>query len=309
MPATSTIDRADGPQAVDEGIVWELEELGEFKDARGARWSNRWLGVVVAAAVAIVGFGFVGRWSSDDPVTTRAEETRQAADAPPPARPDADPVAFVLTDPVDGEAIDGSVVEVRGVAHRAFGTVHLAVRLGDAVLGWTNLDVRERGAVSATIRVFAPSFSVPVVLSIDSAATRSGAGLAIALGLRLHAPAAVAVWRTALTGPSDAPSVLVEGYGPETTRDLRVQVYAADARGIAIGAASVGHEDGRPGALGGGMLGLGSFTVRLTLDEPAPGEALVVSVTWRDHAGGSLHETRQVTRSSTKPPVDPERRR
>jgi hypothetical protein len=154
--------------------------------------------------------------------------------------------------------------------------------------------------------VFAPSFGVPVVLRIASGASSHGPGVEMSIGLRLHAPAGIGIWRTVIGGPNESPSVLVEGFGPETTRDVVIGVSTAGGRVLVDEKASVGYEDGRPGAVGGDMIGLGSFTVRLGLDDPLP-SVLIVSVTWRD-ANGSVNSVGQVIEESSQPRV-PLRRR
>ena len=48
--------------------TWEIEELTQVHEGLGSRWSNRWVSVVVAVAVGIVGFGFVGQRPAEKPV-------------------------------------------------------------------------------------------------------------------------------------------------------------------------------------------------------------------------------------------------
>jgi hypothetical protein len=306
LPARS-IAQPDATWTVDATATSEIEDLGVIHQIGGTPWSNRWLGVAIAIAVAIVGFGFVGHWTSEGPAPATpgpalADDTRsRSAEAP-----DGDLAPFVVTTPADGDTIHGGVVEISGFARRPIGTIHLAILLGDAVLGWTNLEVGEPGRVTTSIRVFAPSFGVPVVLRIASGASSHGPGVEMSIGLRLHAPAGIGIWRTVIGGPNESPSVLVEGFGPETTRDVVIGVSTAGGRVLVDEKASVGYEDGRPGAVGGDMIGLGSFTVRLGLDDPLP-SVLIVSVTWRD-ANGSVNSVGQVIEESSQPRV-PLRRR
>jgi len=306
MPASS-IAQPDATWTAETTTTTEIEDLGAVHQVGGAPWSNRWLGVAIAITVAIVGFGFVGQWTSEGPAPATtgpalaADTGSRRAEAP-----DDDLAPFVVTTPADGDTIHSGVVAISGFARRPMGTIHLAIWLGDAVLGWTNLEVGVPGRVTTAIRVFAPSFGVPVVLRIDSGASSHGPGVEIGIGLRLHAPAGISIWRTVIGGPNEASSVLVEGFGPETTGDLAVRVSTAGGRVLATEQAAVGQEDGRPGAVGGQMIGLGSFTVRLRLADPLP-SLLIVSVTWRD-ADGSVNSVGQVIQESSQPRV-PLRRR
>ncbi len=276
---------------------WEIEELSDVRERVGSGLSNRLLGALIAVAVGIVGFGFSGHWSSPDPASGPAATALPAATAEPPAAP---AVASLLTlsAPVDGTRVDGSLVEVRGFARRALGTVHLAVWLGGAVLGWTNLEVGGAGPVRATIRVFAPPFDLPVVLRVSSATAGREAGVAMTVALHMRAAPGVTLWRCQLVGPQESRLVKMEGVGPRTTGAVEIEVRTASGNMLAASTGRIGDEDGRPGAPGGRMLGLGSFTLRLTLDKPPPTGELLVIVTWHDASGGMV---RTVTRTVDRP--------
>jgi hypothetical protein len=172
----------------------------------------------------------------------------------------------------------------------------MAVVMGDAVLGWTNLDVRAPGAVSASIRVFAPPFGALVVLRIDGGASRFGPRFSSTTALQLHAPSGVTLWRIAPAGPPTAHSIRVEGFGPETVTDVEVRLTTGDGRVIASATAPIGYDDRRPGSVGGDSIGLGSFAVRLDLDGRMPTDPVLLRLRWHVGAGGPLHEIQERVR-------------
>ncbi len=284
---------------------WEIEDLTEIQHVGGATWSNRWLGVVIAIAVAIVGFGFVGHWSTgvQTPRARALEPAHDpgAVDGGEPSTSSDSQAPFELTSPAAGTRLEGGLVEVHGIAARPLGSVHMAIWLGDVVLGWTNVDVPSAGPVTASIRVFAPPFTAPVELRIDSGTTGSGEGLATVVAFRLHAASSVGLWRTRVEPAPAGTTVRVEGFGSVSTEDLEITVRAADDRVLATSTPSIGQEDGRPGSFGGGLLGLGSFTAKITLAGPLPSGRLTLFLTWRDRPGDDPREISVVLRESSKP--------
>jgi hypothetical protein len=290
------------PDGSDDGFVdagapdeWRLEELIAARETLGSRWSNRWLGAMIAVAVGIVAYGFVGQLTDTPPRPATA-----VSGCPPVAANvmaqaiESEPAAFVLTTPADGTEVRAGVIDVRGIAGRGLGTLHIAVVMGDAVLGWTNLDVRAAGPVSTSIRVFAPSFDAPVVLRIDSRASSHGPGFSSATALRLHAPAGVNVWRITRVGSLTTRAIRVEGFGPATVKDVEVGLTTSDGRVIASATAPIGYDDGRPGSVGGESIGLGSFAVRLDIHGPLPTGPVVLRLRWHVGAGGDLREIREI---------------
>ena len=170
---------------MDDATAWEIEDLTEARSGLGAGHTNRWFGVAIAVLAAVVGLGFIGRSATGPEVATivAPQETSQLT----PAFSDiATSSNFTLSAPVSGTTAEGGLVAVRGTAHRALGTLHVAVRLGDAILGWTNLAVRAAGHVEATIRVFAPPFDAPARLTIESAGVDEQPRVDIAVDIRLR---------------------------------------------------------------------------------------------------------------------------
>ena len=300
MRYNATVQALDA--APTDTVDWETEELTEIQHVGVPSWSNRWLGVVIAVAVAVVGFGFAGRWSNDGTTVQPAHVEPTSTTAPTEAHAATiDPASFELTSPAAGAILDDSVVRIRGIAGRALGTVHMAVWLGDAVLGWTNVEVPAAGSVSATIRTFAPAFDAPVVLRIGGGSSPSGPGFESTVALHLRVSTVVAVWRTNLRTEANTTTFLIDGYGPLSAGQLDLRLIADDGRVLASGSTTTLVETGRPGSAGGRLVGLGSFTARLSVAGPIPAGALTVSLTWHDGPHGISHEIRQAARDSSKP--------
>jgi hypothetical protein len=292
-------------EPADAAMDWVIEELTENEQVGGARGSNRWLGVAIAIAVAIVGFGLAGGLTTRKPPTTspRTGLGEGPAIVAEPSPSAVEPFEVIV--PGDGARVDGSVVEVDGWAERPLGTVHLAIRLGDVVLGWTNLEVPAAGPVHASIRVFAPAFEVPVVLRVGGVPSDGGAAFETDVDLRLGLTTPVDLWRTSVRTDETSATILVDGFGPMTERDLVVRVLSADNRVLGSTPVSIGIEDGRPGSLGGRLIGLGSFSARIVVGGSIAGPGLTLVAAWRDRPAGTLREIRRQIGESRKPGVLP----
>lgn len=301
-PLGTTHTKTAGEPA-DPAMDWVIEDLTEYQQVGSIARSKRWLGVAIAVVVAIVGFGFAGGLTTPKPPTTSPRPG--LGDGPAiVAAPSASTMQpFEVTVPGDGARVDGSVVEVDGWAGRPLGTVHMAIRLGDAVLGWTNLEVPAAGPVHAAIRVFAPAFEVPVVLRVGGAPSDGGAAFETDVGLRLGLTTPVDLWRTSVRTDGTSATILVDGFGPMTARDLVVSVLAADDRVLGSTPVSIGIEDGRPGSLGGRLIGLGSFSARVMVGGAIPPGELTLVAAWRHRPTDTLREIRRTIAESSKPGV------
>jgi hypothetical protein len=292
-------------ERADTAMDWVMEEMTEKQQVGGVAGSKRWLGVAIAVAVAVVGFGFAGDLTTHKPPTTSPRTG--LGDGPVivavPSASAEEP--FEVTVPGDGARVDGSVVEVGGWAGRPLGTVHMSIRLGDAILGWTNLEVPVAGPVHAAIRVFAPAFEVPVVLGLGGAPSGGGPAFETDVGLRLGLTTPVGIWRTSVRTDGASATILVDGFGPMTERDLVVRVLSADNRVLGSTPVSIGIEDGRPGSLGGRLIGLGSFSARLMVGGSIPPGELTLVVTWRHRPADTLREIRTTIGEPSKPGVLP----
>jgi hypothetical protein len=282
---------------MDDVTAWEIEDLTEARSGLGAGHTNRWFGVAIAVLAAVVGLGFIGRSATGPEVATivAPQETSQLTPAFSDILTSSN---FTLSAPVRGTTAEGGLVAVHGTAHRALGTLHVAVRLGDAILGWTNLVVRAAGHVEGTIRVFTPPFDTPARLTIESAGVDGQPRVDIAVDIRLRGVAGPALW-VARLGPDDADRTFeVEGFGPLGT-NVDVTVSTADGRTLATKRRTIEVEEMRPGSAGAAMIGLGSFAVRLRLDDADAAGTVVV--------GAGTNST--VIQEKTKPRVIAERRR
>jgi len=293
----------------DRAAGGEIEELtGVERDLVSPR-SSRWIGLFLTVAVAIIGYGFVSH-ASDPPTTSRAPEPagpgdagwlphvpRNGGEGPMAADPAADN-ALTITAPAGGStitggvAVTGGVVVVEAVAGRPLGTVHVSVAIGEAVLGWRDVDVRRAGPLELRIPVFAPAFDAPVVLRLAAAAMGGEPGVVVSRDLRLDVPSAVGFWDAVPTGIVDdagRAELLIQGYGPRASRTIEIAMR--DARGVvrARSAVPISYDSTVPGAPGGRVLGLGSFTARLWVaaDDAGP---WTLRAEWPDASTGThLH--------------------
>lgn len=310
MKYTVTI-QAPGTEKAQAGADFDpepvIEDLTEFRRAADTPWSNRWLGVVIALAVAIVGLGFTGHWMSVDLASSQVSQAKASVAPAPTATATVDNASFVLISPVDGSLLDGGVVEIRGASRRALGTVHVSVWLGDAVLGWTNLEIRAAEPVLATVRVFAPAVDLPVKLRIESAKSPAGPGVEILRDLRIRTTTTVGLWPVRVTTADASGTVVVDGFGPIASA-VAIRITDADERVVALKTTTIGSEEGRPGAFGGRLIGLGSFSVRMSLHDRPPCDPLTLTVSWRDETTGALREIHQPILESARSGAGQKRR-
>jgi hypothetical protein len=262
---------------MDDATAWEIEDLTEANAGLGVGRTTLWIGVLLAVLVAIVGFGFIGRTTSEEAIAGSSTTPVPGAATHPRdlelATTSSDPL--VVTAPREGAGVAGGVVKVEGMASRALGTVHLAVRLGNAVLGWANVEVAAAGPMKGTVHVFAPAFDVPVELRIDSAGSVGRPGVALVIRVHLNAAAGVGLWSAGIVDQGSTPVVVVHGYANRSDGTVDVQARASDARVLGATRARIVVEQSRPGSAGGSMIGLGSFTARVPLSTRPVGPVIV----------------------------------
>lgn len=270
--------------------LWEEEEVhGDFGSGQLAGRGRRlWIAIALVAVVA--GLGFVGRFGQDA--------------GAPGSRPGSGPAAmashaailpFSVTTPAEDATMEGSVVEVRGVATEAVGLIHLGVVVGGAVIGWSTVHAEEPGPWSASIPIYAPPAAVeaqllgwasPPGVVAPRTAFQMRAAAAIVLPLAIHSNGPIEVWPVATHRSGQMTSISVAGSAPLTVGRLTVALADSDGRRLASQDAPVIVDDARPGSGGGHALGLGSFAVELTLGSPIREGPLRVLVDWRDVIGG-----------------------
>jgi hypothetical protein len=288
----------------------QIIELAGAEHGLVRNGSRRWLGVVIAVAAAVTGFGFVSHGSEAAllgaaparpavaVVASAGPERRVGSIATDPASqtPDARPIVVVA--PADGAKVTsgvvmtGGVVTVDAAADRVLGTVRASVSMGELVLGERVIDVQAVGPFKVRIPVFPPPFDAPVTLRLQASTPGSGAGFDVARGFRLAIPSAVGFWQATPTGTVDAKGrvqLQIRGYAPLSARSIDIAIR--DPRGHDVAAASVriAFDADLPGAAAGRILGLGTFDATVWLPRASVGQHSLCG-TWRDAATGArLH--------------------
>ena len=301
--AISERSASDGSSPSDrDAAIWVIEEIGPAGPAEVRRTGvDRWLCLCIAVLGAVVGFGFIGRIGGDGDASGTPRPSValvQALASPrvgqtPSADPDRD-VPLTLASPVEGAMIESTTVDVTGVASRRLGTVHLAVVLGGAVLGWTDVEVPGPGRLTASIPVFAPPVAVQAQLvatvggtDVRAAAGSTGPALeAVRRSLRLHPGGPIGLWPARLQRSNERTDLIASGYAPVGVGRVHIRVVTQDGRPLGIAAADVKLDEARPGTPGGYGLGLGSFEARVALGTFLGAGPLRVEVDWRDAIGG-----------------------
>ena len=253
---------------------WVIEELTDPRPRAVRHGSNRWVGVAIGVAVAAVGFGFVSHIT--DPAPTPGSQAAAGATAGAPASAKvtapsttddtaviAPMTPLVISSPVRGATVDGGLVEVRGVAERPLGGVHLSIVLGDAVLGWTNLEIDQAGPFRTEVPIYAPAFEVPAVLRIEGLALGIEPGRSLSIDLHLNAGAPVGLWRAGLA-PSAPDTVLISGFAPLPTGRVARHSQDRDRAGPrrARGRRECGRREARIGRWSADRTRLLPFAVR-----------------------------------------------
>src|SRR3954451_18029593 len=215
-------------EGMDESPRWEIEDLTDVHGRIGPDRTALWFGVAVAVIAAVIGFGFVGRvMTPETPVGAEAA----IATARPPVVPSDPAAALRISSPVAGALVDAAVITVTGDARQPIGLTHFAVHLGDAVLGWSNVDIPAAGAFSVTIRVFAPPFDVPADLRIDAAAAVDRAAIALTVPIVLRT--SDGIWSARRSSRSVRPAIEVEGVGPLVDGHVQIRVETREGRVLA----------------------------------------------------------------------------
>lgn len=278
--------------------------------------SRRWLGVLIALAAAVTGFGFVSHGSEIpllEPARApaavgilSAERPTDAADPTATARATLDgaepPVAIIAPSSgatvTSGVTITGAVLAVDATARRPLGSLHASVTMGELVLGSSDVEVRVAGPVQFRIPLFPPPFKAAVVLRMQAAAIDGGSDVDVSRDFDLAIPSVVGFWDATPTGKVDGDGrrrLLVRGYGPLSARTVDLSVRDARGQDLATASGRLAVDGNRPGAVAGRILGLGSFEVELWLPAGSEAPASLLG-TWRDAATGArLHMETSLT--------------
>jgi hypothetical protein len=293
------------PQAI-EVVDWEVAETGpvefEARPSPGRRW-RMLVGLVAAMAIVVIG---VEGQRGDGSTPRQAALAGGGRDEPIQVP------TFQLTSPADGQAVDGAVVRVRGVAGGQ-PRVQLAVMAGDALLGSLVVDGRD-GRVDADVPVYAPPVGVDVQLLaaiLPGPVERAYGGREIARlatirrGLRLRPAGPIGIWLVRRLLTPYASGIQVTGCAPLALGWVDVRLVAGDGRELASVRVPVTREGAVPGAAGGFALGMGAFEATLATPPEAGGDpaSAKVKVDWRDEAGGAWGTSVEPVESDA--PVEP----
>ena len=289
QPTTTELETWLGSPPQEPVNVWEEEKVhGDFGSGQLAGRGRRlWIAIGLVAVVA--GLGFVGRFGQDAgapgsrPGSAPAAMASQAAILP-----------FSITTPAEDATMEGSVVEVRGVATEAVGLI-LGVVVGGAVIGWTTVRAPDPGPWSVTIPIFAPPVSVEAELLASALAPGTIAprtalqmrtAATITRAFTLHSNGPIELWPVTIDRSDTRTVFSVAGCAPLVIGSVTIALIGRDGRRLANRDALLGVDDSRPGSVGGHALGLGSFAASLSLPGLAPDGPLRVAVDWRDSVGG-----------------------
>jgi hypothetical protein len=270
-----------GPEVT---TAW-IEELTPAREVRVFPARHRRIGGKVILVLSFVAAGILGRAVQRDglpsvPQPADQAVARQGASSAGPS--EGSRGWFELVSPTDGEDIGGAVLRVRGVASRDLGQLHLSVVLGDAVLGWTNVDVTAEGPLDTGIRIFAPLFHAAAELRVEGAGAGLGA-VSLRRPISLSPRGVVQLWsaETRLVGAHCV--LVVDGVAPLTVASLRMQVRGRDHGAVADVVTPNGIETSVAGSAGGRLLGVGGFHALVPVAGWALGEDLVLTASWTDH--------------------------
>lgn len=257
----------------------EIVELTSTRTFESASGHSIRVILVAGLVVAFISFSFIVRLAApaDSSVPSR---TPPAAVAAPDLKPSPSPV--VWSEPLEGQAVSGGFVTVRGVAAVALGRVHADVLLGDTTLGSTDTEARP-GPVSFVIPVVALLAPVPAELVITQP-DRPGTQPLLRRALFLTGAGPVELWRAELVENRWDAWTVIAGFAGATIRELRITVRTAAGTSVVASTApcDAAAQAGQPS--GGSAVGLCTFSGRLLLPRGAPRDKLSVEIQWSDDA-------------------------
>ena len=234
---------------MDEAVVDVMPDSDHGVPQPSARADgHRWLCLGIGVLAAVTGFGFIGRLEGDVPAGREPAPSAQTA-AGLPASPAGSVQAaaakdpFVIVSPADGATVQGTTIDVRGIASRALGTMYFAVTVGHVVLGQAHVEVAEPGPVDASIPVFAP----PVGVQVELVATIGGGGFdEVQRALWLDTGGRLGLWPTRVLRSDGHTVLVVSGYAPLAFGRLTLRVTTWAGKPLGGAAADVRGDSGQP---------------------------------------------------------------
>lgn len=251
-------------------VIVELVVTPTRLVSRGRRY-RAWLisaGLVVCVAVGAVGHvlhpSTASRGGTASSLTSLANEGQDSESVATRAELTAGPPSAIdVTSPGDGVTVHGSMIDVVGTTSRDLDSALIAIRIGDAVVGWTTRQAVAAGRFQVTVPVFAPSTRLPATVVIAS--RDRGQVIESRRDIVLAGEGPIAIW-TVKRGDDDSGSIEVRGSAPLAGGPVEVTILDDVGRTVASGTAAVEVDQWQRGAEGGRILGLGFFRARLKLD-------------------------------------------
>jgi hypothetical protein len=249
-------------------------------EERGATGgTSRWTLLVIGLIVAIAGFGYVARDAGPAPACVAATPTGPVASVPVAT---AGEVGLRLEQPIEGGAIRGSDIVVRGVADRPLGRVHIAAIAGTSEVGTTDTIVTAAGPFTASLSMIEPAWRVGVELRI-SATNGDGSTATLATRTVVSEPRpGVGLTRVAARRTRDQLVLSIDGVADARLQAIELRLLAADGTELAAVAPTLGSAEG----WGGVMLASRPLRARVTAKTIAPGTPLYLVLSWLDPVTG-----------------------
>ena len=271
---------------------------------RATTRSDRWLGVAIAIATAVISLGFVGGRFEPDRRPSTAERFASERPATTPMSPDSPPVpeairaaSFDLDSPMAGAAAVGGVVSIRATAKVALTEFDASVIVGEAELGRLHVGHPAAGSIAGDIAIFVTGFDVPARVVI-SATLPDGSSQRLDRAIVVRAGTGVTLWRAAASS-ADATSLDVDGMAPPTVTSVSAAVLGEDGRRLASAEARIAPTDERPASDGGVRTGSRRFHARLRVDGPVPAGGWLVEIQWRGATDQSRGSATQIVAGTT----------
>jgi len=113
-------------EVIHDSAAWATADMDPEVPESGTRTgADRWLRIGIALVAAVIGFAVIGRLDGDVPASREPPAATDRVAPGPPISPvgSTNAVApkdpFVIVSPADGATVQGTTLEVRGVASRA----------------------------------------------------------------------------------------------------------------------------------------------------------------------------------------------
>ncbi len=265
-----------------------IEELGGADPPRATGWTDRRIGLAIAAGAAVICLGFAGRAWGPLPPGTAIPEATSCPSVGQVVRPTTHGLApSTPVSPAVGETTDGGLLSVHGIADGSLRDVQFVVVLDEVVLRSANVRPAAAGPTRTEIPLSAPRVGVPADFLV-SVAMMDGATDRLTRGRVLGAGQRVSFWRSVATERSGGDvGLVVDGDAPSTVDLVTIDIRTRSGRLLASAVAPNGTDDERPASDGGRRRELGRFEQLIVVPGPIPTGGWQVEITWAPASDGS----------------------